>query len=160
MNCSIAKSLDQVGDAWTLLIVRECTMGKTRFDEFQHGLGIARNILTNRLNQLVADGILETFPAPDRVNTNGYRLTRKGEELYPVLVALMQWGDRWRTAHGKPLLTLADKRTGQAVQPVDIRSADGALLSYRDIRLLPGPGATDSTLAVIDSRNQRVLGEE
>jgi DNA-binding HxlR family transcriptional regulator len=109
MNCTIAKSLDQVGDAWTMLIVRECTMGKTRFDEFQSGLGIARNILTNRLAQLVQDGILETFPAPDRVNTHGYRLTAKGEELYPVLVALMQWGDRWRTGDGKALLALVDK---------------------------------------------------
>jgi DNA-binding HxlR family transcriptional regulator len=95
MNCSIARALDEVGEWWTLLIIRECTQGNTRFDEFQSELGISRNILTARLERLIELKILERFPLPERAKTFGYRLTAKGVELYPVLVALMQWGDRW-----------------------------------------------------------------
>ncbi|WP_336598137.1 helix-turn-helix domain-containing protein [Paraburkholderia bengalensis] len=92
MNCSIAKALDQVGEWWSLLIIRECSQGAARFDEIQSELGIARNILTNRLERLVQLGILERFSINNRTNTDGYRLTEKGEDLYPVLIALMQWG--------------------------------------------------------------------
>ena len=86
MNCSIARALDQVGEWWSLLIIRECTQGATRFAEFQSGLGIAKNILTARLQRLTELGILERFPLEDRANTDGNRLTKKGEDLYPVVV--------------------------------------------------------------------------
>jgi DNA-binding HxlR family transcriptional regulator len=95
MNCSIARALDEVGEWWSLLIVRECTLGTTRFDEFQRRLGIARNVLTARLNKLVEHGVLDKVPAQGEEHRNEYRLTAKGEDLYPVLVALLQWGDRW-----------------------------------------------------------------
>ena len=95
MNCSIARALDEVGEWWSLLIVRDCTQGSRRFDEFQRELGIARNILTARLARLIELGIIEKFPLEDRANTDGYRLTAKGEELFPVLIALKQWGDCW-----------------------------------------------------------------
>ena len=90
MNCSIARALEEVGEWWSLLIVRECTQGARRFDEFQRELGIARNILTARLQRLTELGILERFELEERANTEGYRLTPKGEDLYPVVVALMQ----------------------------------------------------------------------
>src|SRR5215813_7291091 len=95
MNCSIARALDQIGEWWSLLIIRECTLGTTRFDEFQRRLGIARNVLTNRLNHLTEHGIIEKVPVGDSERFFEYRLSQKGEELYPVLVALLQWGDRW-----------------------------------------------------------------
>ena len=78
MNCSIARALEEVGEWWSLLIVRECTQGATRFDEFQSELGIARNILTARLTRLTELGILERFALEDRANTDGYCLTKKG----------------------------------------------------------------------------------
>jgi DNA-binding HxlR family transcriptional regulator len=106
MNCSIARALDEVGEWWTLLIERECTQGTTRFDEFQRELGIARNILTARLGRLMELDIVERFPLEERANTYGDRLTGKGLELYPVLVALMQWGDRWLAPKGKPPVAL------------------------------------------------------
>jgi DNA-binding HxlR family transcriptional regulator len=159
MNCTIARSLDQVGEWWTLLIVRECMAGKTRFDELQSGLGIARNILTNRLAQLIADEIIESYPVEDRANTNGYRLTKKGEELYPVLVALMQWGNRWLTADGKAPIALVDNETGSPVDAIAVRSKKGRLLSFKDVRYEPGPAATENTRTVITARNQRVLGK-
>src|SRR5689334_838587 len=125
MNCSIARALDQVGEWWSLLIVRECTQGSTRFEEFQSNLGIARNILTARLERLTELGILERFPLEDRANTDGYRLTEKGEELYPVLVALMQWGDRWVAARGKPPVALLDDSTGRPVEAVAVQNGEG-----------------------------------
>lgn len=158
MNCSIARALEEVGEWWSLLIVRECTQGTTRFEEFQANLGIARNILTVRLERLTELGVLERFPLENRANTEGYRLTPKGEELYPVLVALMQWGDRWSVGEGKPPVELFDATTGQPIEPIAVRNAEGKSLSYRDVRFAPGPGATERTHAVVERRNRRVLG--
>lgn len=158
MNCTIARALEEVGEWWSLLIVRECTQGATRFDDFLKGLGIARNVLAARLARLVELGILEKFPAPDRANTDAYRLTAKGEELYPVIIALHQWGNKWASPNGKPPVTFVDDLSGQPVAPLTVRSADGRELSFRDVRFAEGPGATDTTRTVIASRNKRVLG--
>ncbi|MGY6119670.1 winged helix-turn-helix transcriptional regulator [Paraburkholderia strydomiana] len=113
MNCSIAKAPDQVGKWWSLLIVRECTQGVRRFDEFQARLGIARNILTTRLERLTGLGVLERFPLEGRARVDGYRLTPKGEDLYPVLVALMQRGDRWLLKDEQPPTVLLEDATGE-----------------------------------------------
>lgn len=156
MNCSIARSLEEVGEWWSLLIVRECTQGTARFDEFQSRLGIARNILTTRLERLTSLGILERFPLEDRANTEGYRLTQKGEELYPVIVALMQWGDRW-SHKGNPPTLLVDDATGHPIQEIAVRGEDGRPLSFRDVRFAPGPAATATTHELIERRNSRVL---
>src|SRR6201995_3082217 len=156
MNCSIARALDEVGEWWSLLIVRDCTQGSRRFDEFQRELGIARNILSARLERLIELGIIEKFPIEDRANTDGYRLTTKGEELYPVIVALMQWGDRWQR-DGKPPVRLVEDETGRPVDDIMVKSSKGAKLSFRDVRFAPGPGATAVTKGVIEARNSRVL---
>jgi DNA-binding HxlR family transcriptional regulator len=156
MNCSIARALDQIGEWWSLLIIRECTLGTTRFDEFQRRLGIARNVLTIRLNHLVEQGILEKVPVGESGRFFQYRLTRKGEELYPVLVALLQWGDRW--IESQPI-KLVEARTGKPVEPVRLIGKSGRALGFRDIRLVPGPGATDATRAVVAARNEAILGE-
>jgi DNA-binding HxlR family transcriptional regulator len=160
MNCSIAKSLEEVGEWWSLLIVRECTQGASRFDEFQSRLGIARNILTARLERLTSLGILERFPLEDRANTDGYRLTKKGDDLYPVLIALMQWGDRWLTASGKPPTLLVDNATGDPVATVAVFGKSGVPLSFREVRFVEGPGATQTTQTLIKERNERVLGSK
>jgi DNA-binding HxlR family transcriptional regulator len=158
MECSVARALDEVGEWWSLLIVRECTQGTERFDEFQSQLGIARNILTSRLERLTSLGVLERFPLEDRANTDGYRLTQKGEELYPVLVALMQWGDRWLSPKGKPLTTVIDDNTGTPIEQIVVRSKNGKPLSFRDVRFALGPGANPGLKGFIDRRNQRVIG--
>lgn len=158
MNCSIARALEEVGEWWSLLIVRECTQGATRFDEFQRELGIARNILTARLQRLTDLGILERFPLEDRANTDGYRLTEKGEELYPVVVALMQWGDRWLAPNGKPPTALLEDATGATIERLSVRIKGGRPLSFREVRFAPGPGASATSHAVINGRNQKVLG--
>ena len=158
MNCSIARALEEVGEWWSLLIVRECTQGSTRFDEFQRELGIARNILTARLQRLTEVGILERFPLEDRANTDGYRLTKKGEDLYPVVVALMQWGDNWCTRTGKPPTALVEDATGRPIERLTVHAEGGKPLSFRQVRFTPGPGASAMTHAVIDNRNLKVLG--
>jgi DNA-binding HxlR family transcriptional regulator len=158
MNCSIARALEEVGEWWSLLIIRECTQGASRFDEFQRELGIARNILTARLQRLTELGILERFPLEDRAKTEGYRLTAKGEDLYPVVVALMQWGDRWLAQDGKPPTALVEDATGAPIERLAVRAAGGAPLSYRDVRFTPGPGASANTYRVIEGRNKKILG--
>jgi DNA-binding HxlR family transcriptional regulator len=158
MNCSIAKALEEVGEWWTLLIVRELTQGAVRFDEICNGLGIARNVLTTRLARLVELGIVERFPLSERAHTDGYRLTEKGEELYPVLVTLMQWGDRWCAKDCKAPFSLVDDASGKAFGPLVLRNIDGKALSYKDVRIEPGPGATEITKQIIYERNRRVLG--
>ena len=159
MNCSVARALDQVGQWWTLLIVRECTQGSRRFEEFQSNLGIARNILATRLDSMVESGILERYPIEDRANTDGYRLTPKGEDLYPVLVALLQWGDRWMAVDGKPPLTLVEDRSGDPIEPISVHGKRGQPLSFHEVRFVAGPGATERTRTVVENRNQRVLGK-
>ncbi|KLU20582.1 HxlR family transcriptional regulator [Caballeronia mineralivorans PML1(12)] len=160
MNCSIARALDEVGEWWTLLIVRECTQGSSRFDEFQSGLGIARNILATRLERLIELDILERFPIAERANTFGYRLTSKGADLYPVLVSLMQWGDKWLATNGKPPIELVEHASGRPVEVVEVRTTSGQPLMYQDVRFAAGPGATKTTRAVIENRNDRVLGDQ
>src|SRR6476661_8935499 len=115
MNCSIARALDEVGEWWSLLIVRECTLGTTRFDDFQRRLGIARNVLTARLNRLVEHGVLEKVLAQGSERRNEDRLTKKGKALYPVRVALMQWGDEW--CGQKAPLRLVEHSSGKPVEP-------------------------------------------
>ena len=159
MNCSIARSLDEIGEWWSLLIVRECTQGTTRFDELQTNLGIARNILTARLSRLIDLSIIERYPLPDRANTDGYRLTKKGEELYPVLVALMQWGDKWVMPGGLARVVLLADMTGEPIQPITVHAADQRSLSFREVRFSAGPGAGPETAGAVELRNRKVLGK-
>lgn len=157
MNCSIARSLDQIGEWWSLLIVREAILGTTRFDDFQSRLGIARNVLTSRLNSLIEHGVLERVVAEGSEKRCAYVLTPKGEALYPVLVALMQWGDEW-LGH-KPPLKLVEHSTGLPIEPVGPRVGE-RVLALREVRVEPGPGATEKTLATIRARNRAILGED
>lgn len=158
MNCSIARALDQVGEWWSLLIIRECTLGTTRFDQFQERLGIARNILTSRLKRLVELEIVEKVALGDTERRSGYRLTRKGEELFPVLIALSQWGDKWGMSENGAPIRFVEHETGQPLGPVGPLSSDGRLLGLRDVRLETGPGGTASTAARVAARNLAILG--
>ena len=92
--CSVARTLEVVGERWTILILRDALMDVRRFDQFLTRLGIARNVLTDRLNRLVDNGILERVAYQERPVRHEYRLTRKGRELVPVIITLMEWGDR------------------------------------------------------------------
>jgi len=105
--CSIARSLEVIGERWTLLILRDAVLGIERFEDFQDKLGIASNVLTNRLKLLCDEGVLDRLPDPKRPGRPRYALTDKGRELAPALIVLMKWGDRhYPTPGGPPRLTL------------------------------------------------------
>ena len=140
MNCSIARALEQIGEWWTFLIVREALMGTRRFDRFQSNLGIARNILAARLKKLVARGILERAAAPGDPRRGEYRLTEKGRALFPVLMALREWGDRHVVAPGRVPVIVVDRVNSQPIE-VRVRSRDGRPIEWLDARMIPGPGA-------------------
>lgn len=144
-NCSLARSLDVLGDRWAMLIVRDAFYGVSRFSVFQQRLGVARNVLTDRLNQLVEAGVLErvaTRPDGERLE---YRLTAQGRELFPVVVALTQWGDKWIMGAGHEPVRLLDAANEAPVQPVAVMSRDGRYLEADAVAFAPGPGATEKT---------------
>jgi len=135
-KCPIARTLDVIGDWWSLLIVRDAFFGKRRFSEFQKSLGLAKNILCVRLQKLVSHGVLETGPASDGSAYQEYRLTEKGRSLYIVLVALRQWGESCLFEAGELDLRLVDRKSGQPVKPLELRSQDGRLLGPADLRTI------------------------
>jgi DNA-binding HxlR family transcriptional regulator len=135
--CSIARALELVGERWTLLIVRDLFLGLRRFDEFLESLGIASNVLTDRLNRLVDEGIVERVRYNERPERFEYRLTPKGRELRLVLLALMQWGDRHIST--KPPRT-ARRRSDRSRVSVALVAADGTAVKPGDLELVPGPG--------------------
>src|SRR4029077_14239272 len=102
--CSIARSLEVVGERWTLLVLRDAFLGVRRFDDFQRSLGIARNVLTDRLGRLIEEGILERRVYQENPERYEYRWTEKGIELWPSVVMLMKWGDRFMTTKGPPVI--------------------------------------------------------
>ncbi len=136
--CSIARALELVGDRWTLLIVRDLVLGLTRFDEFLESLGVASNVLTDRLNRLVDEGVVERIRYSERPERFEYRLTAKGRELGLVLLALMQWGDRHVS---KKPPRIARRRSDRSRVTVALVAADGTPVVPGDLELVPGPGA-------------------
>ena len=102
MNCSVAQCLEVIGEWWSMLIVRDAFLGVRRFDDFQSRLGISRNILTTRLTSLVEAGVLQKVPYQERPLRHEYRLTEQGHDLWPVLTAMREWGDRWAAPDGAP----------------------------------------------------------
>jgi DNA-binding HxlR family transcriptional regulator len=138
-DCPIARSLDAIGDWWSILIIREALFGVSRFGEFQKRLGLAKNILTVRLRALVDQGILQTAPAADGSSYQEYRLTPKGRGVFPILVALRQWSEEF-DEHPEEIATiLVDKEKGRMVRKLELHSRDGRLLGVDDTALKPQP---------------------
>ena len=140
-NCSIARALEVVGERWTLLIIRDVLLGLHRFDQLQESLGIARNVLTDRLNRLVDEGVLERVLYSERPEWYEYQLTKKGLDLNIALTALRQWGDEY----------VSDKPPRVQLRKVDKTPVVAAIvakgtksLQANEIEVVPGPGATDS----------------
>ncbi len=140
-ECPIARSLDAIGDWWSLLIIRDALLGIRRFSEFQKNLGLAKNILTVRLRTLVDQGILKTAPASDGSAYQEYVLTPKGRGVFPVLVALRQWSEEFSPERGGFSTLLVDRKGGQPVRKLELRAPDGRLLSDGDTELQPNPKA-------------------
>ncbi|MFC7696260.1 winged helix-turn-helix transcriptional regulator [Bradyrhizobium sp. GCM10028915] len=137
--CPIARSLEAIGDRWSLLIIREALFGLRRFGEFQSKLGMAKNILSTRLRALVDHGILTTAPASDGSPYEEYVLTPKGRGVFPVLVALRQWGEDFDDRPSEIATILVDREKGRPVKKLELRAEDGRLLSLTDTSLKPRP---------------------
>src|SRR5437764_9107935 len=140
-ECPIARSLDAIGDWWSLLIIRDALLGRRRFGEFQRSLGLSKNILTVRLRTLVDQGILKTAPASDGSAYQEYLLTPKGRGVFPILVALRQWSEEF-DEHPEEIATiLVDTEKGRLVRKLELHSQDGRLLGVDDTALKPRPAA-------------------
>jgi DNA-binding HxlR family transcriptional regulator len=133
IHCSLPAALEAMGERWSFLILRGAFNGLRHFEEFQTTLGIARNILANRLTRLVEHGILERNCCTDDRRKVEYRLTLKGEALLPTLIALRQWGERWGNG-GPTNPVLVDSRDGKPVAEITVTAADGRPLSLRELR--------------------------
>jgi len=138
-ECPVARSLDALGDWWSLLIIRDALMGISRFSEFQKSLGLAKNILTVRLRALVDHGILKTAPASDGSAYQEYLLTPKGRGVFPVLIALRQWSEEFSCEPRGFATLLVDRGTGRPVRKLELRAQDGRLLGDGDTEVRPNP---------------------
>ncbi|MBW6423252.1 helix-turn-helix transcriptional regulator [Rhizobium sp. XQZ8] len=130
--CGVARPLDAIGDWWSLLIIRDAFDGLSRFGEFQKSLGLAKNILSARLRNLVSHGIMETIPASDGGPYQEYVLTAKGRSLFPVLVALRQWGEEFFFEPDEPHVMLVDKLNGIPVKRLQLHAEDGRVVDSTD----------------------------
>jgi DNA-binding HxlR family transcriptional regulator len=139
-TCSVARTLELVGERWTLLIIRDAFLGVRRFGDFADRLGVARNVLQDRLSRLVDAGILEKVPYSERPLRHEYRLTGMGRDLWPSLVALMQFGDRHLCAPEGPPMLVVHRDCGGEIDDRRMCRRCGAALELRDVELVAGPG--------------------
>ncbi len=151
MECPIARTLDRVGDWWSILILRDAFRGSTRFEQFQRSLGIAPNMLSRRLRTLTEGGMLERRPYQERPRRHEYALTEQGRDFRPVLWALLAYGNRHFAPEG-PSVVLVDRMTGLPAEPMMVDANTGRPLTARDFATAPGPAAGPATRAAHSSR--------
>lgn len=142
MQCPIARSLERVGEWWSILILREAFYGATRFDTFQKNLDIAPNMLTRRLNGLVEEGLLERRQYSERPPRFEYVLTQCGRDFLPVLLAMLEWGNKYFAVEGVSV-QLVDKDTGASVNPILVDAKNGNPVNLARYVVAPGPAASE-----------------
>jgi len=143
--CSVASTLEAIGERWTMHVLREAFLGVRRFDDFQRNIGVARNILSDRLGKLVESGILRRERYNEHPPRYEYRLTRKGVDLYGILIELMKWGNRWSPNPEGPAVVLRHRGCGSVVEPVLACPDCGEPLHAWDLQALPGPATIGRT---------------
>jgi DNA-binding HxlR family transcriptional regulator len=140
-HCSVARTYDVIGEWWTPLIIRDAFFGVHRFEDFQRSLGLARNVLSNRLDRLVAEGIMERQRYEEHPPRDEYVLTDKGRELFPIIASMMAWGDRWNAGEAGPPLLLIHEACGEPATVSATCDRCGEPMSLANIHPVPGPGA-------------------
>jgi DNA-binding HxlR family transcriptional regulator len=138
MNCSLAQTLNVIGERWTLLILRDAFFGATRFSQFERSLGIAKNILSSRLSSLVEEGIMERRVSGEDGRAE-YLLTEQGKALQPILLSMTHWGDAYRPHPDGERLVFVDRRDGKPIQRMTVRADDGRALRPDEVRATRGP---------------------
>jgi DNA-binding HxlR family transcriptional regulator len=144
MQCPVARTLEQVGEWWSILILRDAFQGLTRFDQFQKSLGIAPNMLTRRLNTLVESGLLERRQYSERPPRYEYVLTERGRDFRPVLWALVAWGNKHFSPEGESML-IVDAETNERAEPLLIDKRSGRPLRSPEFKVIAGPAANEET---------------
>lgn len=144
MQCPVARSLERIGEWWSILILRDAFLGATRFDQFQKSLGIAPNMLTRRLNKLVESGLLERHRYSDHPPRDEYRLTERGHDFRPVLWSLLAWGNRHFAPEG-PSVVLVSAETGQRADPILVDRVSGLPMTSSRFKSAAGPAADQHT---------------
>jgi DNA-binding HxlR family transcriptional regulator len=157
-TCPVARPLDAIGDWWSLLIMRDAFDGLRRFGEFQKNLGLAKNILSARLHNLVQHGIMDLVPASDGSPYQEYVLTEKGRGLFPVLVALRQWGETFFFSPDETHVLLLDKKSGLPVRRLELRSQDGRVLGPDDTVVRQPPSSTSRNVRGASGRTSARAG--
>src|ERR1700743_568045 len=153
--CSVARTLGVIGDRWTMLILRECFLRTRRFEAFQSALAITRHLLAERLKKLVRTGILRRVPYQESPKRHEYILTQKGLDLYPIMMAIVHWGDTHMVdERGRPLLH-EHKKCGKVFDPVLVCSECGEPLMAREVTTLRGPGARPAAAKRTLERNAK-----
>ncbi len=145
MDCSVAQCLEVIGEWWTMLVVRDAFLGVTRFEEFQRRLGISRNILRDRLNSLVQNGVFERIAYSEHPPRHDYRLTQKGHDLWPVLTAMRQWGDVYAAPSGPPI-EIVHKSCGEVTHMLSTCAWCGERLHSKNVRAVVGPNREESVV--------------
>ncbi|MDI1301150.1 MAG: helix-turn-helix domain-containing protein [bacterium] len=140
LNCSVARSLAVIGDRWTMLVLRNAFMAVRRFDDFQAHLGVTRHVLADRLSRLVESGVLKKVAYQDKPARYEYRLTEMGRDLYPVLLALTAWGDKWMDEGRGAPLEYVHKSCGHKFTPTMVCSECREALKPHDVLPVAGPG--------------------
>lgn len=151
MRCSIAGAVEMIGDRWALLVIRDLSLGLSRYDELRANTGIPAATLAARLRHLERSGIVERKRYQERPPRDEYRLTRKGRDLWKVSVALREWGDRWdASGYGAPAIEMIDRETGRPLQLALVDAETGRPVPLHRARLSPGPGADDAVRRLLD----------
>jgi len=152
MRCSIAGALELIGDRWTLLLIRDLSLGLGRYDDLRASIGIPDATLAARLKHLIQHGIVQRARYQERPPRDEYRLTAKGRDLWKVSVALREWGDRWdATGFGAPTVETIDRATGRKLMLALVDPETGAAVPRQRIQFRPGPGADDTVRKLLDN---------
>lgn len=155
MRCSIAAALELIGDRWAVLVIRDLSFGLSRYDDLRASTGIPAATLAARLKHLLAAGIVETKRYQERPPRDEYRLTAKGRNLWAVMLALREWGDRWdASGFGAPAVETVDRETGRPLRLALVDAETGEAVPPRRIRLRAGPGADADTLRLLNARKE------
>lgn len=155
-NCSWAQAAEAMGDKWSMMIIRDAFYGVKTFSAFVENIGIAKNILTQRLEHLQQHGILQKRPIGVGSSRSEYVLTDKGKGLFPVIVALGQWGDKWIFGEGKEPLVVVDLKHRKPIRQISVESADGREVFVGDITFVAGGGASDTTKQIAADIKQSI----
>jgi DNA-binding HxlR family transcriptional regulator len=151
MRCSIAGALELIGDRWALLVIRDLSLGLSRYDDLRTSTGIPAATLAARLRHLTASGIVERVRYQEHPPRDEYRLTPKGRDLWRVSVALREWGDRWdASGYGAPTMEMVDRETGRPLRLALVDAETGKAVPPARVQLRPGPGADDAVRRLLD----------